>query len=89
MEVFVGLDAIRASAEVVPGLPSRASLEDWLAKHDSVDKELEVFDTVELEKLRKLTKGDCHFHRCSRHAFIFGKLLHTETYPRWTLMLLN
>ncbi len=58
VEVFVGLDAILASAEVVPGLPSRAVLEDWVAKHDAVDKELEVFDTVELEKLRNLTKGD-------------------------------
>lgn len=58
IEVFVGLDAIRASAEVVPGLPSRADLDEWLAKHDSVDKETEIFDTVELEKLRQLTKGE-------------------------------
>ncbi|KXN87916.1 hypothetical protein AN958_07926 [Leucoagaricus sp. SymC.cos] len=60
IEVFVGLDAIRASAEVVPGLPSRATLEEWLAKHDSVDKETEIFDIAELEKLRQLTKAATH-----------------------------
>ncbi|KAF9452205.1 hypothetical protein P691DRAFT_805390 [Macrolepiota fuliginosa MF-IS2] len=60
VEVFVGLDAIRASAEIVPGLPSRAILEEWMAKHDAVDKETEVFDTVELEKLRQLTKAATH-----------------------------
>jgi len=57
IKVFAGLEAIRASAEVVSELPSRATLEEWLAKHDSVDKETEIFDTAELEKLRQLTKG--------------------------------
>lgn len=57
IKVFAGLEAVRASVEVVPELPSRAALEEWLAKHDSVDKETEIFDTAELEKLRQLTKG--------------------------------
>lgn len=68
IDAFVGLDAIRASAEVVPGLPSRAVLDEWTAKHDMVDKEMEVFDTVELEKLRQLTKGELnHFHSPVTH----------------------
>jgi len=65
IEVFIGLEAVRASAEVVPGLPSRATIEEWLAKHDSVDKETEIFDTTELEKLRQLTKG--RFQRTANH----------------------
>lgn len=70
IEVFVGLDAIRASAEVVPGLPSRVVLEEWMAKHDAVDKETEIFDTVELEKLRQLTKGGSIRARCLSTALI-------------------
>lgn len=59
IEVFVGLDAIRASAEQVPGLPTRAELDQWLVEHDTIEKETEVFDTGELKKLRKITKGSC------------------------------
>lgn len=55
--MFVGLDAVRSSAEVVPGLPARAELQKWLAEHDIIEKETEIFDTGELKKLRKLTKG--------------------------------
>ena len=61
IEVFVGLDAIRQSAEAVPGLPTRAELQKWIAEHDAIEKETEVFDTGELTKLRQLTKGE-HFH---------------------------
>ncbi|KAF7776341.1 hypothetical protein Agabi119p4_4734 [Agaricus bisporus var. burnettii] len=60
INAFVGLDAIRISAETVPGLPTRALLEEWIAKHDAVDRETEIFDTVELEKLRQLTKAATH-----------------------------
>lgn len=68
INVFVGLDAIRISAETVPGLPTRALLEEWIAKHDAVDRETEIFDTVELEKLRQLTKGTHggHIHKVPR-----------------------
>jgi hypothetical protein len=57
IEVFIGLDAIRASAEEVPGLPTRAELQKWLAEHDIIEKETEIFDTGELKKLKKFTKG--------------------------------
>ena len=32
IKVFVGLDAVRASAEEVPGLPTREELKQWLAE---------------------------------------------------------
>lgn len=57
IEVFIGLDALRVSAEEVPGLPTRKELQQWLVEHDSIEKETEIFDTGELTKLRQLTKG--------------------------------
>jgi hypothetical protein len=61
IEVFIGLDAIRASAEEVPGLPTRAELQKWLAEHDIIEKETEIFDTGELKKLKKFTKGTFNY----------------------------
>jgi hypothetical protein len=57
IEVFVGLDAIRSSAEDVPGLPTRAELQGFLDEHDKIEKETEIFDSGELKKLRMFTKG--------------------------------
>ena len=61
IEVFVGLDALRQSAEDVPGLPTRSELQQWIVEHDAIEKETESFDTGELTKLRQLTKGES-FH---------------------------
>ena len=57
--MFVGLDAIRASSTVVPGLPTRKELDEWFVEHDRIEKETEIFDSGELNKLRKFTKGQC------------------------------
>jgi len=57
IQVFIGMDAVRTSADPVPGLPSREQLQDWLAEHDRIEKETEIFDSGELKKLRKFTKG--------------------------------
>ncbi|KAI0092594.1 hypothetical protein BDY19DRAFT_925147 [Irpex rosettiformis] len=57
IQVFIGLDAVRASAEEVPGLPTREELQRWLAEHDKIEKETEIFDSGELRKLKKLTKA--------------------------------
>ncbi|KAK7470919.1 hypothetical protein VKT23_002335 [Stygiomarasmius scandens] len=57
IEVFVGLEAIKSSAEDVPGLPTRAELQNWLEEHDAIEKESEIFDTGELKKLRKFTRA--------------------------------
>ncbi|KAH9843691.1 uncharacterized protein C8Q71DRAFT_10389 [Rhodofomes roseus] len=57
IEVFAGLDAVRASAAEIPGLPSRAQLEEWVAEHDRIEKETEIFDSGELRKLKKFTKA--------------------------------
>lgn len=57
IQVFVGLDAVRTSAPDVPGLPTREELAQWLAEHDKIEKETEIFDSGELKKLKKFTKG--------------------------------
>ncbi|KAF8665600.1 hypothetical protein AX16_000057 [Volvariella volvacea WC 439] len=57
IEVFVGMESIKSSAEEVPGLPTRDELQRWLAEHDIIEKETEIFDTGELKKLRQLTKA--------------------------------
>ncbi|KAG2152901.1 hypothetical protein DEU56DRAFT_970422 [Suillus clintonianus] len=62
IEVFVGLDAIRTSADHIPGLPTREQLQEWLAEHDRIEKETEIFDSGELKKLRALTKAATQRH---------------------------
>ncbi|KAG1753785.1 uncharacterized protein EDB91DRAFT_1099814 [Suillus paluster] len=62
IEVFVGLDAIRTSAEDIPGLPTREQLQEWLTEHDRIEKETEIFDSGELKKLRALTKAATQRH---------------------------
>ncbi|KAL0581962.1 hypothetical protein V5O48_000019 [Marasmius crinis-equi] len=57
IEVFVGLDAIKSSAEEVPGLPTRAELQKWIAEHDVIEKETDIFDKGELTKLRTITRA--------------------------------
>jgi hypothetical protein len=64
IEVFVGLDALRNSAEEVPGLPTREQLQQWVDEHDFIEKETEVFDKGELKKLRQITKGEPTALRC-------------------------
>lgn len=70
IEVFVGLDAVQASAEQVPGLPTRAELKQWIAEHDAVEKETEIFDTGELKKLRNFTRGESHSFFCFQTTLI-------------------
>ncbi|KAG6378521.1 hypothetical protein JVT61DRAFT_12782 [Boletus reticuloceps] len=62
IQVFVGVDAVRTSADPVPGLPSREQLQEWLAEHDRIEKETEIFDSGELKKLRKFTKAATQRH---------------------------
>ncbi|TCD70502.1 hypothetical protein EIP91_003263 [Steccherinum ochraceum] len=60
IEVFAGLDAVRESALEVPGLPTRKELEEWIAEHDRIEKETEIFDSGELKKLKMFTKAAAH-----------------------------
>jgi hypothetical protein len=58
IEVFVGLDALRSGSETISsGLPTRAELRAWIADHDKIEKETEIFDAGEFRKLKKFTKG--------------------------------
>ena len=58
IELFADLDAVRASTAVVPGLPTREQLEEWLAEHDKIEKETEIFDSGELKKFKDFTMGE-------------------------------
>lgn len=82
IEVFVGLDAVKSSAEEVPGLPTRAELQQWLAEHDIIEKETEIFDTGELKKLRQLTKGGVFVPSLSLPSLTFPSGNPTEPIPR-------
>ncbi|KIJ70347.1 hypothetical protein HYDPIDRAFT_35741 [Hydnomerulius pinastri MD-312] len=63
IEVFVGVDDLRTSSESIPaGLPTREQLREWLAEHDRIEKETEIFDSGELKKLRKFTKAATQRH---------------------------
>jgi hypothetical protein len=84
IEVFVGLDALRSSAEDVPGLPTRAELQQFLDEHDKIEKETEIFDSGELKKLRMFTKGLSDYYRC-RITYIYLKLPLNDTCPLRTL----
>lgn len=57
IQVFAGIDPVHTSANSASGLPSREQLQEWLAEHDKIEKETEIFDSGELKKLRKFTKG--------------------------------
>ena len=58
IELFADLDAVRASTAAVSGLPTREQLEEWLAEHDKVEKETEIFDSGELKKFKRFTRGE-------------------------------
>ena len=51
------MEAVHASATEVPGLPTREQLRAWVTEHDKIEKETEIFDSGELRKLKKFTKG--------------------------------
>ncbi|KAI0053051.1 hypothetical protein FA95DRAFT_1552935 [Auriscalpium vulgare] len=57
IDLFAGLDAIRSSAEAIPGLPSRDELRQWLVEHDKIEKDTEAFDSGELKKFKSFTKA--------------------------------
>jgi hypothetical protein len=59
VELFAGLDAVRASSPAVTGLPTRKRLEEWLIEHDKIEKETEIFDSGELKKFKTITMGQC------------------------------
>lgn len=91
IEVFAGLDTLRSGSETISSqLPTRAKLQAWVAEHDKIEKETEIFDAGEFRKLKKFTKGtsslfpsqrgyrDVNFHRGLQ-------LLPKGTYPPQTL----
>jgi hypothetical protein len=63
IEVFVGLDTLRSGSETISSeLPTRAELKAWVAEHDKIEKETEIFDAGEFRKLKKFTKGQSFPH---------------------------
>jgi hypothetical protein len=69
IELFADLDAVRASTPTASGLPTREQLEQWLAEHNKLEKETEIFDSGELKKFKNFTMGQC------RAAFFFSPSL--------------
>lgn len=61
VEVFAGLNSLRAQSDNPPsipsGLPTREQLQEWMKEHDRIEKETEIFDSGELRKLKQLTKA--------------------------------
>ncbi len=57
IEVFVGIEALKTSAEEIPGLPTYSELQQWIIEHDAIEKETEILDTGELKKLGNFTRG--------------------------------
>ncbi len=57
VEVFPDLDTVSASAPATSGLPTREELEQWLIEQEKIEKETEIFDSGELKKFKKFTKG--------------------------------
>ena len=58
IEVFVGLDTLRSGLDTISSeLPTRAERQTWVAEHDKIEKETEIFDAGEFRKLKKFTKG--------------------------------
>ena len=58
IEVFAALDSLRSgSEEISSNLPTREELRKWVAEHDRIEKETEIFDAGEFRKLKKFTKG--------------------------------
>ncbi|KAI6101566.1 hypothetical protein EDD16DRAFT_1649308 [Pisolithus croceorrhizus] len=52
-----GLPPIEVSAEVIPGLPTRQQVNEWLAEHDRIEKETEIFDSGEAQEASEIHKG--------------------------------
>ena len=71
IELFADLDAVRASSPAGSGLPTREQLQQWLTEHDKIEKETEIFDSGELKKFKKFTKGQCRAV-LSRLRFFLG-----------------
>lgn len=58
IEVFASVDLFALIPEKIPpGLPTREELNRWLEEHDKIEKEIVVFDTGDMNRLKKLTKG--------------------------------
>jgi hypothetical protein len=89
IEVFVGLDHLGSGSETTSSeLPSRAKLKAWVAEHDKIEKETEIFDAGEFRKLKKFTKGPSFPHsavflRCA-HLRDNLQPLPNETFPPQT-----
>lgn len=58
IDVFAGMDDLSKPLEEICGLATRAQLNEWIAEHDKIEKETESFDSGDLRKLKKFTKGN-------------------------------
>ena len=72
IELFAGLEAVRASTAVDSGLPTRKQLDQWLIEHDKIEKETEIFDSGELKKFKNFTMGQYQVVSFSLSSLLIG-----------------
>lgn len=56
MEVFACMEQV-PEGHYIHDLMTRAQLDECIAEHDRIEKETETFDSGDLKKLKKFTKG--------------------------------
>ena len=56
IEVFAGADDMFISNEFSSPV-SQSMLAEWIREHDKIERETEVFDSGDLQKLKRFTKG--------------------------------
>jgi hypothetical protein len=47
--------------ELIPGLPTREQLDEWMKQHDAIEQEAERFDSNDMKRLKKFAKGQKYY----------------------------
>lgn len=55
------MDDLKKPMHQISGLATRAQLDEWILEYDRIEKETETFDSGDLKKLKKFTKGMLSF----------------------------
>ena len=70
IEVFAGVEESLNAPEQTAGSATRSQLNDWMIEHDRIEKETEIFDSGDLKKLKKFTKGSFESTRQLYHHLL-------------------
>lgn len=79
IDIFSGNGILSSNGIEIPGLATRTQLDTWVTEHERIEKETEVFDSGDLKKLKKFTKGIPIFYANPIHlSLIYFLLAATE-----------